>query len=295
MSFLLQLTFNGLALGSLYAVVALGFALIYNTTRIFHIAHGIVYTGAGYALFSLFTRAGLSLWLSIPFALTLAIALGLVVEALVYRPLEQKKAPAAITLISSLGVYIFLQNFIALVYGNQTQVLLSEPDVTYRAGSLVLSRLQLIEIASLVVVFALFFLFSRYTKLGKSIKAFADNPLLAEVVGINTRRLRLWVFAIGSALAGAGAVLSGLDVGIDPNVGFTILLVAVVSTIVGGVGLFEGALVGGLLIGLLQGLAIWRVSARWENTIVFLVLILFLLFRPQGILSHKRRLEEATV
>ncbi|MFQ5788397.1 MAG: branched-chain amino acid ABC transporter permease, partial [Thermodesulfobacteriota bacterium] len=96
----------------------------------------------------------------------------------------------------------------------------------------------------------------------------------------------------GSLLAGVGAVLSSLDVGLDPNVGLNIVLVAAVAVIVGGIGMFQGAALGGLLLGILQAFAVWQISARWQDTVVFLVLVLFLLFRPQGILSYRRRLEE---
>lgn len=292
MSLFLQLLFNGIAIGSLYAIVAIGYGLIYNTIRIFHIAHGVIYTSTGYLLFTAFVNWHFPMYLSILLGLVGASVFGIIIELLIYRPLYKRNAPPIISFISSLGVYIFFQNLIALIYGNQTQVLVSEPEKTYKLGSIIISRIQLIDIFSVVIIFIIFYLATAYTRFGKSLKAISDNPLLAEVIGIDVKRFRIGIFAIGSQLAGLGSVLAALDVGIDPNAGLPVVLVAVVSVIIGGIGIFEGALLGGLLIGVLQAFSIWVFPARWENTVLFLILIAFLLFKPEGMLGLKRRLEE---
>lgn len=292
MDLALQLLFNGIAMGALYSIVALGFGLIYNTTHIFHLAHGVIYTTTGYILFSTFTHLHLPLALSIALSLLGASAFGVLMELLIYGPLNKKNAPLIIPFISSLGIYIFFQNLIALLYGNQTKVLVAEPERTYALGSVIISRIQLIEIFAALLIFILFYSLTNLTRFGKSLKAISNNPLLAETVGMNIKDSRLTIFAVGSMLAGTGAIFSALDVGIDPNMGFPIVLVAIVSVIIGGVGVFEGAFLGGLIIGVLQALSIWQFSAQWQNTVVFLILIIFLLFRPQGLLSRKQRLEE---
>ena len=128
---------------------------------------------------------------------------------------------------------------------------------------------------------------------GKVIRAVRDDATLASVLGINLPGVRLSVFAVGSALAGLAAILSALDVGVDPYVGMPALLTAAVALIVGGVGTFEGPVLGAFLLGLLQSLVVWKISARWTDAITFAVLILFLLFRPAGLVGRRRRLEEA--
>jgi branched-chain amino acid transport system permease protein len=126
------------------------------------------------------------------------------------------------------------------------------------------------------------------------IRAMRDDVELLSSIGINPQHVRRIVFALGSSLAGVSAMLTGLDVGIDPNIGMVAILNGAVAVIVGGVGIFEGAAFGALLLGLLQSLAVWKFSARWQDTVTFLVLIIFLLLRPEGILGSRRRIEEVT-
>jgi branched-chain amino acid transport system permease protein len=273
----------------------LGFGLIYNATKVFHIAHGVVYTAAAYLIYSTFILLKWPLYLSIPLSLMGVIFLGILMELFIYRPLQRKKAPLITFFISSLGLYILLQNLIALIYGNEIQVLTTEPEMTFQLGSIIMTRIQLLQIVSFLFIAIIFYLVFSFTKFGKSLKALSNNPLLTEVIGINIDSLRLKVFAIGSLLAGLGAILSAFDTGLEPTMGLPIILVAIVAVIIGGSSVFEGALLGGILIGLLQALTIWQFSARWESVVVFLVLIIFLLFKPEGLLGVKRRLEEVKI
>jgi len=295
MNLILQFLFNGLATGALYAIVALGFGLIYNTTKIFHIAHGAVYTIAASLLLSAFILLKLPLYLSILIALFGTAFFGILIEIFVYKPFYKKNAPPVTSFISSLGLYIVLQNLIALIYGNQVQVLITEPEKTFQLGSIIISRIQLLEITAFLIISILFCLIISFTRFGKSLKALSDNPLLAEVVGIDIDSSRLKIFAIGSLLAGLGAILSALDTGIEPTMGLSIVMIAIVAVIIGGSSVFEGALVGGILLGILQALSIFQLSARWQNTVVFIALIIFLLFKPEGILGVRRRLEEIKI
>ena len=292
---ILQFLFNGLATGALYAIVALGFSLIYNTTKIFHIAHGALYTIAAYLLFSAFILLKLPLFLSILITLFGTALFGILIEIFVYRPFYKKNAPSVTSFISSLGLYIVLQNLIALIYGNQVQVLISEPEKTFQLGNIIISRIQLLEITTFLIISILFYLIISFTKFGKSLKALSDNSLLAEVIGIDIDSIRLKVFAIGSMLAAISAILSALDTGIEPTMGLPIVMIAIVSVIIGGSSVFEGALVGGILLGILQALSIFIFSARWQNTVVFIALIIFLLFKPEGILGVRKRLEEIKI
>lgn len=289
----LQLLANGIATGSLYALVALGFGLIYNTTHIFHVAHGAIYTAAAYLCYVFLVQLGWSAPLAITAALFLTSLLGVFTELFVYAPLEKRRASLLVALLSSLGLYIALVNLIALLFGNETKVLRPGVEATFHFGSIVLTRIQLAQIVTAVILLPSFLVFLRVTAWGKRIRALRDNPTLVEVMGVNTRAVRLFVFGIGSAFAGMAAILSALDVGMDPHVGMPMLLTASVALIVGGVGTFEGAVIGAFLLGILQSLVVWQASARWTDAVTFGLLILFLLFRPQGILGQRRRLEEA--
>lgn len=288
-----QLLANGFVNGCLFALTAFGFALIYNTTRIFHVAHGAIYTAAAYLCYIFLVQLGWNMPLAIALALFLTGLLGVLTELLVYAPLERRGASLLVALLSSLGLYIALVNLIAMLFGNETKVLRPGVEATYNFGSVILTRIQLAQVITALILLPSLLIFLRLTGWGKKIRALRDNPTLTEVMGINKKVVRLFVFSLGSALAGAAAILYALDVGMDPHVGMPALLTAAVALIIGGVGTFEGAIVGAFLLGILQSLVIWQVSARWTDAVTFGLLIFFLLFRPQGLLGQRRRLEEA--
>jgi branched-chain amino acid transport system permease protein len=289
---LLQLLANGLCAGALYAIVALGFGLIYRTTGVFHFAHGAVYTVAAYLLYLFGATMGLPTIGAVVIALIGAAVAGVLSEVVVYRPIARRISSPLATLIGSFGIYLFTVNAIALIFGNETKVLRPGVDITFSFGPVILTRFQLLAFLAFVAVFVGFLLFKR-TQLGRLLLAFADNPMLVEVLGWNTSTLRIGVFAAGSILAGIAASLSALDVGMDPYVGMSALLMSAVAVIVGGVKVFEGAIVGGILLGIVQSLVVWRLSARWMDVFTFIILVLFLLLRPEGLLGKAVRLEEA--
>ena len=195
-------------------------------------------------------------------------------------------------IIASLGIYILIANVIALFYGNETKIVFSGISESYSVAELVVTKIQIIQLIVAVITLLATWLFLRRQRYGQMIKALANNPLLVEVLGMDIRNIRRLIFALGSLLAGIAAILVASDVGIDPWVGMSMLLSGAVAMIIGGVDKWEGAILGGFLLGLVQAVAIWKFSARWQNTVTFIVLILFLLFRPQGILGEKKRLEE---
>lgn len=289
---IIQLIINGITVGCVYALVALGFGIIYNTTRVFHFAHGGIYTASAYILYTANVILGLNIFLSFVITITFSVLFGIVIETLIYSPLFKRNSPNILSLISSIGVYIFLVNLIAMIFGNNTKILRPGIEKTYQFASVILTRIQVFELVTFLLLFPVFCIFLKKSKLGKSIKALSNNSTLAIVIGININRVRLFVFAIGSLLAGIAASLVALDVGIDPNIGLSAVLTAAVVVILSGVGNFEGAALGAFLLGLIQNLVIIEISARWQDTITFIILIVFLLFRPQGILGKQIRLEE---
>lgn len=287
-----QLLANGLVTGCAYALMALGFALIYNTTRIFHLAHGAVYAVAAYLFYSFYVLWSVPLVAAALLTVGLAAILGVLIDEVIHVPLDECDSPMLIHLLSSLGLYIALVNVIAMFYGNQTKVLSQGAQPTYSEGGIILTQVQVATVGVAVSLFIGLVVLLRKTRLGQQLRAMRDDPELVAVMGLNPRTLRRVVFGLGSALAAVAAILLGLDVGIDPHIGLAAVLNGAVAVIIGGIGLFEGAALGALVLGLLQSMAVWQASARWQEAVTFGVLILFLLFRPQGILGTQRRVEE---
>ena len=290
-----QILVNGIIGGLAYALFALGFGLVYNTTRIFNFAHGAVYTLAAYSFYTFFVICGWPVALAAVITLVVAAAAGIAVDELVFRPLIERKTSLLIPLLSSLGLYIVIVNLIAVIFGNENKTLMPGLQSAYTLGPIILTPIQISIAALSILLFVALVLVLRKTNLGKVLRAMRDDPDLLTAIGINQRRVRMVAFGIGSALSACTAVLLALDVGIDPNIGMSALLTGAVAVIIGGVGIFEGAAIGALTLGILQSLIIWRVSSRWAEAIAFLVLIVFLVFRPQGILGKRRRVEEISL
>jgi len=290
---MLQFIANGLCRGAVYALVATGFGLIYTTSGVFHIAHGAVYTLAAYALFSFLVLLKLPLAVSASLALITAGAGGMLIELCVYRPLDRKQASSTVLMISSLGVYIAIVNSIAMFLGNETRILRPGVEFTIAFGNVILTQVQLAQLLVALAVIGSYWFFLSRSSLGRLCRAVADDSILASVLGVKVEGTRLVASAIGSLLAAVGAILVALDVGVDPHVGFPVVLVAVVACIIGGLGRFITPALGGLLLGLIQSLVVWQTSAKWESAVTFAILIVFLLFRPKGLLQIRRRMEEA--
>jgi len=290
---MLQFLANGFCKGAVIALVALGFGLIYTTTRVFHIAHAAIYVLGAYALYVALILLKLPLLPSIGLSLLVAIVAGMLVDWSVYQPLAKSSASAAVVLISSLGVQIVFENLIALAFGNQSQILRPGVERTFSFGSVILTQIQIAQAVTGLVLTAAFWLFLKHTRTGQLCRAVSDDETLASVLGVRVRRIRLLAFGLGSAFAAIGSMLIALDVGMDPHVGFSAVLAAAVACIIGGLRNFLAPAVGGVLLGLTQSLVVWQTSAKWETAVTFGILILFLLFRRQGLFGTNDRAEEA--
>lgn len=280
---LLQLVVNGIVAGAVYALMAVGFALIYNTTRIFHVAYGALYMLAGYCFFVLVRQTDLNIVASFFLTIVFTAVAGVAVEMLGYAPLRERGAGPAAYLITSLGIFIVLQNVIALNFGNQSQLLREEPLPSLQIGGLMITSLHILVILACLIIFPGLQIFLTRTTVGKGIRALADNPDLAWMMGIRTDRLNLLIHGIGSGLAGVAAAFVSLDIGVRPEMGLSVVLVAAVAVIIGGVGCLPGSGVAAMMLGLIQNLSVWQIPARWQDTIAFAILALFLVWRPQGI------------
>lgn len=283
-----QLFLNGIIAGSIYALIAIGFTVIYRTVKFFHFAHGVVYTAGAYFAYTLIISLHLNFALSFFLSIVLAAILGIAIDKLVYYPLRKQNASNLIFLLASFGVFIFLQNLIQLIYGAQILTIRTGPikEGHHFLGA-VITDIQVLILAVSVILMILLWLFIQKTKLGKAMRAVSDDPVAANVVGINPERIIRSSFAIGSALAGVAGILISFETNIEPTMGFSALLKGIIASIIGGIGNIPGAVLGGFFLGLAENLGIWKISAGWKDCIAFAILIIFLLLRPWGILGNK--------
>jgi branched-chain amino acid transport system permease protein len=283
-----QLIVNGVIAGAIYTLFAVGFALMYQTTRFFHFAHGAVYTFGAYFAYLFSIQLGVERIIAFPLACVATMVVGVGLEVLVYKPMRRRKATDLTLLIASLGLYIVLQNIISMLWGDDTK--------TMRTGVVVegheflgarVTDVQIVIIVTSIVSIALMAIIMTRTKFGKTLRALANDPELARLSGINSDRYIMYAFAVGSFLAAVAAIMISFDTDMTPTMGFNALVKGVIAVIIGGMGSLPGAALGGLLLGLAENLGVYWLPSKWQDTIAFVILILFLLFRPYGILGKK--------
>ena len=285
---LLQMIVNGLVAGCIYAIIAIGFTVIYRTVKFFHFAHGVVYAVGAYIAYSLIISLGMNPIVSFFLAVILAGVVGVIIDRLIYKLLRKRKAPNLVFLIASFGVFILIQNLLQLIYGAQILTIRTGPvKEGHHILGAVITDTQILILAMSVALCLGLWLFVKKTKLGKAMRAVADDPLAASIVGINPERIILAAFAIGSALAGAAGILISLETNIEPTMGMNAILKGIIASIIGGIGSIPGAMFGGLFLGIAENLGIWKISAGWKDCIAFVILIVFLLVRPGGIMGIK--------
>lgn len=293
--FFLQLT-NGLAVGGIYALIALGYTMVYGILRLINFAHGDLFTLGAYLGFTLLVSAGLSNVLSGVLAGIVLIALsmgfvalaGYLLERVAYRPLRQSNRLAAV--VSALGASIFFQNAIMLIYGAKSQVypggILPEASLSIAGVEVPLTRI--IIFVSTGALMLLLYRFINRTRTGTAIRAVAIDQTAAKLMGIDVNRIISLVFLIGPALGGAAGVMVGLYYRqISYDMGFNYGLKAFTAAILGGIGNIPGAMLGGLLLGVIEALGAAYISMAWKDAITFAVLILILIFRPTGLLGER--------
>lgn len=289
---MMQILANGLCSASVICLVALGFGMIYTANRVLHVAHAAVFALGAYVAYLATSPLHLSPLLSGLSSVASATILGVLIEIGIYGPMIKRKASSNVMLVSSLGVYIILVNLIALVFGNEKKVLRPGVERTLNLRGVILTDIQVAQLVVVLGVVAVLYCLlyrSHYGRLGRAI---ADNSTLASILGINVPRTRLLVTACGSALAGLAAFMASLASGTEPNAGFPVLLTAVVACIIGGLGRFLAPALGALIVGLLGSLTTWYFSAEWSSASTFVLLILFMLIRPEGLVGTRRRLAE---
>jgi branched-chain amino acid transport system permease protein len=286
----MQVVANAIVTAAGYLLVGIGFSLVYSTGRFFHIAHGVVLTMGAYATLVLSVNAQLPLAVAIFGGILVSTLLGLAIEAAVYRPLRGREATPTTLLIASLGVYVGLQAFIAMLFGFGTR--------TFGTGNpteginLFGARVTPVQIATVATAAGLVIgthVVLGHSRIGKAIRAIGSDPELANAYGIHSNRVMLCVIGIASALVGVAAAFLAADSDMYPAMGFRVLLMAMIAAIVGGARNLYGIALGAITMALLQHFTAWWFSSRWQDAIAYATLLVFLLIRPQGFIGRPLR------
>lgn len=284
-----QFFINGLITGILYSLLAIGFALVYNTTRIFHIAAAGIYVFAAYMFWFFVAKAGLPIIPASLVAIALTMLLSLLSELLVYRPLNNKKASLNVAMIASIGVMTVIINTIAMCFGNETKVIENAILQPLTLGDIIITTPQKYQAVIGIVAIIIFMAILKWTNWGLRLKALSADETLFETLGYDTKVTRVMVFLSSGAFIALASCLTVYDVGLDPNMGMSVLISAIVAMIIGGVGKFSTCILGGLTLGVLQSLTVYQFASNWQNAVTFLVLLILLFLRPQGIAGYKQR------
>ena len=288
MSFLSYLI-NGISLGSVYAIIALGYTMVYGIARMLNFAHGDIIMVGGFTVFTIVTTMGGSPVVGILASVIVCTVLGVTIERVAYRPLRDA-SPLAV-LITAIGVSYLLQNVALLIFGSnarQFTSVITVPALKLAGGKLSISSVTIVTILSCIVIMAALMTFINKTKMGQAMLAVSEDRGAATLMGINVNRTISVTFAIGSALAAvAGVLLCSAYPSLSPYTGSMPGIKAFVAAVFGGIGSIPGAFIGGILLGIIENLSKAYISSQLSDAIVFSVLIIVLLVRPTGILGKK--------
>lgn len=295
MDIFFQQLINGLTIGSLYALVALGYTMVYGVMKLINFAHGDLVALSAYVgltissqVFGLNTNSIVNI--VIVFLLTIIIVsfVGVLLEKLAYKPL--RKASRLSAVVSALGASLVIQNSIMLIWGPNMQIFPSNlfPSTTWVFGNVIISFTQMVILVLSTILMICLYIFVNKTKLGTAIRATAIDKEAAMLMGINVNRIITLVFVIGSALGAVGGLFIGIYYkGLTFDMGWLYGLSAFIAAIIGGIGSIPGAMIGGMLLGLFNAMIAGYVSTQWAETFTFILLIVILIVRPTGILGEK--------
>ncbi len=287
MSFISYLI-NGISLGSVYAIIALGYTMVYGIAKMLNFAHGDVIMVGGFAVFTVVSTCGLPPAVGILVAVVICTALGMVIERVAYKPLRNAASPLAV-LITAIGVSYLLQNVALLVFGANTKSFTSVVSIQplkLADGKLMISGETIVTIIAGIIIMVCLTLFVNKTKAGQAMLAVSEDKGAAQLMGINVNGTIALTFAIGSALAAvAGVLLCSAYPSLTPYTGAMPGIKAFVAAVFGGIGSIPGAMIGGILLGIIEILGKAYISSQMADAIVFAVLIVVLLVKPTGILG----------
>lgn len=284
---LAQLIVNGLIIGSIYSLIALGYSMVYGILRIVNFAHGDVMMFGSFLGLVFMNTFQMNVIVAFLLAAMCTAILGMIIELFAYRPL--RKYERIVTLVSAMGVSIMLSNIAQLIWGTGTQnYVIPFKIATYEVMNITITNLQIIILATSVVLMVALYLFVHKTKMGVAMRATAQSLDNASLMGININRIISLTFAIGSILAAlAGMLVSMYYDAVYPTMGYMFGLKAFTAAVLGGIGSIPGAMIGGLLLGVVENLGGTFISTQYQDMISFVILIFVLVLRPTGIFGKK--------
>ena len=287
MTVFIQYLVNGLSMGSVYAIIALGYTMVYGIAKMLNFAHGDVIMVGAYVSFCATSYLGLPGWASVVLSCVACTVLGVLIEGLAYKPLRQ--APPLSVLITAIGVSYFLQNLALLLFGSQqmaypTLIRLGQVSV----GGVTIDGITILTLLVTALIMVVLSFFINHTRLGKAMRAVSEDKAAASLMGISVNRTIALTFAIGSALAAVASIFYGMSyVYIKPTTGAMPGIKAFTAAVFGGIGSVPGAMLGGILLGLIEQLSKTYISTLWADAIVFGVLVVVLVVKPTGLLGKK--------
>ncbi len=284
---LIQTLISGLSLGSIYALIALGYTMVYGIAKMLNFAHGDIIMIGAYAGIVAVAQIGLPPVIAVLLSIVICALLGMLIEFLAYKPL--RAAPPLSVLITAIGVSYFLQNIALLIFGSQQKAyptVVSLP--SFQLGGVTIDGITILTLAITAVIMVVLTLFINKSKLGKAMRAVSEDKAAASLMGISVNRTITLTFAIGSALAAFASIFYGMTyVYIKPTTGAMPGIKAFTAAVFGGIGSIPGAMLGGILLGLIEQMSKTYISTLWADAIVFGVLVLVLVLKPTGLLGKK--------
>lgn len=293
---LTQILLNGILSALLLSLVAIGFNLIFNATKVFHLAHGAMYVTAVYIFheisnyFQNILPHNISIAVSIILSLLLISILIVITEIFIYQPLSRKNVNSTISLISSLGVYLLIVNFITFFFGNDSISLHHNTKIVFSNEYFKLTDIESVQLAVSVFLLIAVLFFSK-SKFHTQIRAITDNYAVAEKFGVNVQKTRFIALIVGTLLVGISGILKGYEIAIEPNVGLTLVLTASVAVIIGGINSLSGTVIACFVIALIENYSVKFLSAQWKEMLTYTLLIAVLIFYQRGLISVKQRIE----
>ncbi|MBQ3222065.1 MAG: branched-chain amino acid ABC transporter permease [Clostridia bacterium] len=285
MVFLMQII-NGIQIGAIYALVALGYSMVYGIVKLINFAHGDIIMVGSYAVLLLMTKLGLPAWAAVLGSVAISAMLGMTIEKVAYKPLRHSARISL--LITAIGVSFLLQNLAQLFFGADSRMFSNLFPGSQSIGALTLTNVSIVTVAvSVVIMIGLTILVSK-TRIGKAMRAVSEDNDAALLMGINVNNTISFTFGLGSALAAIAAVLYSCAYSqISPTMGSMLGLKAFVAAVLGGIGSMPGAVIGGLLIGIAESLTKGYISSSLADAVVFGILIVVLMIKPTGLLGRK--------
>lgn len=295
MDILPQLIVNGVIVGAIYASIALGLTLCYGVLSFVNFAHGDIAAVGAYSLLYFKIMLGWPLIPSILASITVVILLGLLIERLAFRPVQN--APKMTPLLIAIGISFLLQAIIQLIFGANVYALYESGTIakgySIFGDKAIITKTQLLIIATNITLFTSLFFFLKKTKLGKAVRAVSDNKEMAKILGIPTNTIIAFIFGLSSAFAAISGMLIGYEQNLQPNMGIILTVKAFAAIILGGIGHLFGAVVGGLLIGLAENLIVgiqignFSIPSGYKDAVGFIVFIIVIFVRPYGLFGSK--------